>query len=354
MTGTDEKDAGPQAGAPVQEALSQVLARCYGRVPNERELFAWADRLKNGLTAEAFLRRLVRAPGFTANRQLKTMSAAGHFYSPVVDPELVVDYVARERLATTKDIAGIEFPLDEMEEFWRVNRDFIAATPFQDRPGGVHRYGYIGGPYNFGDAITLRAMIGAFRPRRVIEIGSGYSTACMLDTADELGLIDFEIVCIEPYPARLKSLLRISDAARVRIIEAGVQATNLEDFRRLERNDILFIDSTHVLKTGSDVHFELFHVLPVLKPGVLIHFHDCRWPLEYPDKLIFDDNRSWNEVYALRALLMYKTRFRVFFYNSLFALECRALVQEVCPVFLKNPGSAIWLKVQEPPAPAGT
>jgi len=82
-----------------------------------------------------------------------------------------------------------------------------------------------------------------------------------------------------------------------------------------------------------------------LKPGVIVHFHDCRFPLEYSDKQIFEKNYSWNEVYAVRALLMDSTRYKVFFSASLFAIERRQMVQRVSPTLLRNPGSALWLRV---------
>jgi hypothetical protein len=126
----------------------------------------------------------------------------------------------------------------------------------------------------------------------------------------------------------------------------GVQEIPLDVFRALERNDILFIDSSHVLKTGSDVHYELFSILPCLAPGVIVHFHDCRFPFEYSDRQIFVKNYSWNEVYAVRALLMYSTRFKVIFYNSLFDAIYPAL-GAISPPFKRNPGGAIWIRVQE-------
>ena len=172
----------------------------------------------------------------------------------------------------------------------------------------------------------------------------GYSTACALDTLDEVGLAQTRMTCIEPYPAALHRRLRSGDLDRVTIIESIVQNVPVETFRELEDGDILFIDSTHVLKTGSDVHFELFDVLPSLKPGVLVHFHDIRWPFEYPAEFIFDRNFSWNEAYALRAFLMFNNRFSVFFYNSLFATLNQNLARETFPDFMLNVGSSIWLK----------
>lgn len=271
---------------------------------------------------------------------------AGHFYSPVVDPSTVRDYVTRLAPKRYGEIAGIDFDLDAMRAYWVTHRDMLASVPFADQPNGRDRYHYTGGPYPHGDAIMLRAIIGAQRPMRIIEIGSGFSTACMLDSLDHFDLGGTRISCIEPHAARLRSVLRPADAARVEILERPVQGMELDRFAALQANDILFIDSTHVLKTGSDVHYELFHILPVLKPGVLVHFHDCRYPFEYPEEFIFRRNYSWNEAYALRAFLMYNTRFRVFFYNSLFAAEFRGLVAETCPPFLRNPGSSIWLQAQ--------
>jgi hypothetical protein len=98
-----------------------------------------------------------------------------------------------------------------------------------------------------------------------------------------------------------------------RLIEQRVELVDHGEFTQLEAGDILFIDSSHVSKTGSDVNFLFFEVLPLLKPGVIVHVHDIFLPDDYPRPWVIDDNRSWNEQYVLRALLMYSTRFRVLF-----------------------------------------
>jgi predicted O-methyltransferase YrrM len=326
-------------------ALHQLLVRVLGRVPTDAELASWAEKLNRGLPARSFVNQLTASRGFQANPQVGTKTPAGHFYSPVVNPETVRDYVAMNRAGGLDAIKGIDFPLAEMLAFWQENADIIAATPFADEPDGIHRYHYSGGPYPFGDAVMLRAMMHHYRPRRIIEIGSGYSTACMLDSADHFGLA-VDITCIEPYPDRLFSILRDADHARLHLHRTGVQHIPLDTFRALERNDILFIDSSHVLKTGSDVHYELFYILPALAPGVIVHIHDCRFPLEYSDRQIFIKNYSWNEIYAVRALLMYSTRFKVIFYNSLFG-EMYPQACEISAPFQRNPGGAIWIQVQQ-------
>jgi predicted O-methyltransferase YrrM len=332
----------PEASHP----LWHVLMRAYGRTPRAREIEAWEQRLASGLDARVFLRQLVASRPFAATKFVRAHNPPGHYFSPVVDPDQVRGYVETARRAGPEDLAGIALDLDAMEALWRANRDWIAATPFTQDPRPGARYFYRGGPYGYGDAITLRAMMGHLRPRRIIEIGSGLSTACMLDTAEELALADFRLTCVEPYPRRLRSLMQPGDEARITLHERPVQGVPLDLFRELQANDILFIDSTHVLKTGSDVHYELFHILPVLAPGVVVHFHDCRFPLEYSDIQIFEKNYSWNEAYGVRALLMDSTRYRVIFWGSLFAKHREELVRATCADFLRNPGSALWLRVE--------
>ena len=101
---------------------------------------------------------------------------------------------------------------------------------------------------------------------------------------------------------------------------ARVQEVPLTEFEDLQSGDILFIDSSHVAKTGSDVNFLYFDVFPRLRPGVRIHIHDIFLPQDYPQEWALDENRSWNEQYVLRALLMFSSRFRVLF-GSFFAFR---------------------------------
>jgi predicted O-methyltransferase YrrM len=331
-------------------ALHQLLVRAFGRLPTDREMDTLGASLANGVDAHEFLRQLTRLPAYRANPQTGSKAPAGHFYSPVVAPETVRDYVAMNRNAGLDGLKGIEFPLEAMASFWHGNAAFIASCPFRDAPDGVHRYSYGDGPYRDGDGVMLRTMIHHFRPRRIIEIGSGYSTACMLDTMDELGMADVALTCVEPNPRNLFSILREGDRDRISIHQNNVQDMPLDAFRSLQANDIVFIDSSHVLKTGSDVHYELFYILPNLAPGVIVHFHDCRFPLEYSDRQIFVKNYSWNEVYAVRALLMYSTRFKVLFHGSLFLQHFPDLAA-ASAAFQRNPGAALWLEVARPECP---
>jgi hypothetical protein len=131
--------------------------------------------------------------------------------------------------------------------------------------------------------------------------------------------------------------------ARHELIESDVQDVPLTRFEGLEANDVLFIDSSHVIKAGSDVVFLLSQVLPSLRPGVLIHFHDIFWPFEYPEEWL-RGGRAWNEAYALRAFLQFNSRFEIVFFNSYLGIHEADALRFHLPLFLRNPGGSIWLR----------
>jgi predicted O-methyltransferase YrrM len=328
-----------------RQFVEELYAHLLRRPPGPRERENWtAQAIKSDRPQDLF-RRFVASREYLARHQVVSVFPAGHFHSPVVDPATIGAYYVRSRASGPADLHGIDIDTDRMLAFWADNLDVMRATSFQAKKNDRHRFFYEGAPYPPGDAIVLRAMIAHWRPARVVEIGSGFSTACMLDSADECGLPDMRITCVEPYPNRLHSLLRPADYERVEVLPTGVQSVPIELFDTLHAGDILFIDSTHVLKTGSDVHYELFGILPRLRPGVVVHVHDCPYPFEYPELWVVERNYSWNEAYALRAFLMYNRKFSVLFWNTYLARVCRARLMADYPAFLSSPGSSIWLLV---------
>jgi len=114
-------------------------------------------------------------------------------------------------------------------------------------------------------------------------------------------------------------------------------------FDALSSNDILFIDSTHVSKTGSDVNRILFDILPRLSRGVFIHFHDVFYPFEYPKEWVYE-GRAWNEDYILRAFLEYNDAFEIVLFGTWLAKFERDLLREMMPMTLENPGGSLWLR----------
>jgi predicted O-methyltransferase YrrM len=199
-----------------------------------------------------------------------------------------------------------------------------------------------------GDALALAGMIHQYRPKRIIEIGSGFSSAVILDAFDRLGLDEYHLTCIDPNPNRLRALLRAEDNARVTVIGSEVQDVPVSAFADLEAGDILFIDSSHVMKTGSDLHYEMFNIIPTLRRGVIIHFHDIHFPFEYPEAWAM--KWSLNEIYVVCAFLTYNTAFRVIFFTDLYLKQHPEAMAGVLPGERWPMGpivaSSIWIERQ--------
>jgi predicted O-methyltransferase YrrM len=182
-------------------------------------------------------------------------------------------------------------------------------------------------------------MLNHLKPSRVIEVGSGFSTAVALDEIDS-NIPALELTCIEPYPDRLLGLMRASDHNALTLLREPVQSVPFSRYGQLTAGDVLFIDSTHVAKAGSDVNWLFLHVMPRLAPGVVVHVHDIFWPFEYPAHWL-NEHRDWTEDYLLHAFLIGNTEWEVLWFSS-WLWQCHP---ELVPVELadERPGS-IWLR----------
>lgn len=277
-------------------------------------------------------------------KDTQTFWAHGHFYSPVVSRA----EAEREwpRLVRPRVPAGVD--LREAEQRAMLGRlmGHFETAPFQNSKTEGQRYYYDNPSYHYGDATVYWSMLNVLRPSRIIEIGSGYSSALALDTIDLLGL-PTRCSFIDPFPAVAEAATAPLGADHD-VRPYRVQDLDLAILDELNANDILFIDSSHVVKTGSDVHFELTEMLPRLKPGVVVHFHDIFFPFEYPRRWVIEHNPSWNEIYFLHAFLMYNTQFRIEFWNHYaslrFASEIAAAVPRTAQRFFLNPGGGLWLR----------
>lgn len=196
--------------------------------------------------------------------------------------------------------------------------------------------------FDFGEAMVYHGVIRYFRPNRIIEIGSGYSTAMALDTMEFWDDCHGRVLCIEPYPARLLGILKQGDDKTIELKKGFLQNVLLSEFERLERNDILFIDSSHVLKSGGDVAMEYLQILPHLKPGVVIHIHDIFYPFSYPSEWVAE-GRPYNEAFLLQAFLIGNDDYEILFWEDYIekfhADAWREHCRENLPV-----GSSFWMR----------
>jgi predicted O-methyltransferase YrrM len=256
----------------------------------------------------------------------------GHYYSPLTS---AADVDRAVEWSSDRAIDPIEYS--------QAHEDHLAkqlAAFWDEMPSGM-RY-HRDEMYELADAAIYYSMLRLLRPKQIIEIGSGYSTAIALDTIEKFKL-DTAITCIEPYANRLRTLMRSGDD--VTLIEKPVQQVPLDVFRQLKGGDILFIDSTHVAKPGSDVIYDFLKILPSLTPGVFVHVHDMFWPFEYPESWL-RQRRDWNEIYLVRAFLTNNDSWRIrFFGDHAWPLMSEAVAS--CPALqdaLQQRPGALWLE----------
>jgi predicted O-methyltransferase YrrM len=215
-------------------------------------------------------------------------------------------------------------------------------VPFRDNPVPGLLYQFANTYFSYTDGIVLFCMLNALRPRRIIEIGSGFSTCAILDTNRLCLEGQAQVTCIEPHPEILRSLLPKSQNA-VTIVESKLQDIDPGIFDELGPNDVLFIDSSHVSKVGSDVNYVVFEILPRLKAGVVIQIHDIYIGFEYPDKWL-REGRAWNEAYLLRAFLEYNQSFRILLFLGYLQNMHEAWFREHMPDTLLRKGGSFWME----------
>src|SRR5262245_41881632 len=314
------------------------------REPDQEGSKYFVEALLAGRTHASVAEEFISTDEFMAQSGAKLFAPPGHFYSPVVDPlEADRHLAALEAAATPASVPDIMIDRAEMVRTWHSLLPFLTTIPFPETKTPPFRYAFDNPAYAWGDGSILHAMIRYHRPKRIIEIGSGWSSACTLDTVEQYLHKECELTFVEPYPTLLLDL--IGDAAsHVRVFKNPVQQVPLSTFDALVAGDILFIDSTHVMRTASDVCFELFEILPRLARGVLVHFHDMFWPFEYPRSWAVDENRSWNELYGVRALLTNNDTWRISLFNDYLVRLERPMIEATYPQFLRNSGGALWLQ----------
>lgn len=258
-----------------------------------------------------------------------------HYESPY--PDIVEIHEKEEELfSKEKEILDIDFNISGQFELIKKMEKYDLLE--WNSAGGGYRYDYNNGWFGKGSADALYFMIRIIKPKNIIEVGSGYSTAVMLDTNESYFDNKINIISIEPYADRLKSLLKPTD--NLDILEKKIQDVPLNVFEILQENDILFIDSSHISRMNSDVNYIFFEILPRLKKGVYIHFHDIYYPFIYPSQLIYEGT-VYSEMYLLRAFLMNNEEYSI----QLFGGMLEEKYNNKIPDRLKGVGNgSFWVK----------
>ena len=271
----------------------------------------------------------------------------GHYYSPIP----AFDDLLATPGAIWRDVDGLPgIDLNVEGQFALLEKlaRFHEELPEEPTPG--RRYYSRNGFYSAADGIVLHTMLCEVKPKRVIEIGSGFSSALMLDT-NEIRLGGrTELTFIDPEPQRLFDLIGRDSDLRATILELPMQEVPIERFDELTAGDLLLVDSSHVTKAGSDVNRIFFDVLPRLAPGVHVHIHDAFWPFEYPRGYL-ERRWAWNELYLLRAFITFNTGFEITLFPSFLEARHADELERALPLAMTHPpnwpslrGASIWLR----------
>lgn len=321
------------------DLLDETFRRVLGRGIRAGEADHWgpvlAEHGVNGLTG-ALVDTDEHRTAVSANRFVPP----GHFYSPLPSDAEVAEHGTRQ--GWPAQLPAIDLRADAqlalLEEFAKG----YAELPFQEQPVEGLRYHYGNPNYSYSDAIFLVSMLRHLRPTRFIEVGSGDSSCALLDARDRFLGGNLDVTFIEPYPQYLKELLG-AEATGMRILEQRLQDVDLAEFEALGAGDVLFIDSTHVSKVGSDVNHLVFEILPRLASGVVVHVHDIFWPFEYPNDWLVE-GRAWNENYLLRAFLEFNDAYEIVLFGQWAVSSYPEWFAEHMPLCQRNAGGSIWLR----------
>ncbi len=263
-----------------------------------------------------------------------------HYYQPMINPKKHLSKSLRD----DRELKGIDFNLNEQLDLlskFNYNEELLKFP--LNKTSDIEYY-YENGSYISGDAEYLYNIVRHYKPGRIIEIGSGFSTlmvrnAVAYNKSDDPKYTCHHI-CIEPYEQPWLAKIEVE------LIREKVESIDKSVFQKLGSNDILFIDSSHIIRPQGDVLFEYLELLPVLKSGVIIHVHDIFTPKDYLNDWILKDHILWNEQYLLEAFLSYNSEFKIIGALNYLSHHYLKEFEGKCPIFAKQPGrepGAFWM-----------
>jgi len=278
----------------------------------------------------------------------KCLPVPVHFYSPIPD----IDELERRNVwEKVSPLNGINFQSDQQIEFLSLlGKKFGHECDWPVKVQKPDQFCLDNPCFSFGCATSLYAIIRFFQPERIIEIGSGNSSlviqeALAKNSAD--GSLTGNHIIIDPYPnPNVKKYFEKT----IQLCEQPVECLDPSFFTQLKKNDILFIDSSHSVKCGSDVNYLILEILPILQSGVIVHFHDINLPYEYPK--IYATNPQfrmfWTESYLLQAFLSCNNQYEILLAMNYLMKEHSIILQQLFPFYEREKPSRIsgsfWIR----------
>jgi hypothetical protein len=256
-----------------------------------------------------------------------------HFYEPIPDTQSLPETLWSQ----PSELVGIDMnesmQLDLLRNHFSKFRGEYETFPAEPPPGQLW-------PFRGTDVLVAYCMVRHFQPRRIIEVGSGFSSLVLSQAAAKNK--NSSLICIDPFPGEL--LRNGSIPVLQSLIETKVQDLDVEFFFQLESGDILFIDSSHTVKIGGDVNYLFLEVLPRLKAGVIVHVHDIFFPFEYRRDWMLEEFRFWTEQYLLQAFLIFNPAFEVLMANSYLNHYYPSDLKAAFPNLRRWIGGSFWMR----------
>jgi predicted O-methyltransferase YrrM len=273
------------------------------------------------------------------------------FYQPVPEYESLPENYFRQK----QDLPGVSMKMPVIRACLAQLAQFAPECNWPENKTAPQRYYWRNQNFSYSSACILHAMIRANRTRKIIEIGSGFSSLIALEALKlNHPSGQFELRCIEPYPSLWLVELARQNPSEIGLVRKKAQELAPEFFADLEANDILFIDSSHVAKLASDVNFLFLRVLPRLKRGVIIHVHDIYTPYDYPREHFFGRTKIfWNEQYLLQAFLSGNKDFEIVLPCYFLQTDSSGEFKKTFPLYdpaIHRATSSFWMKKISDPA----
>lgn len=265
-------------------------------------------------------------PIFEVSQKLGLNILPHHYYSNIPD----IKYL-KQNTFWLKPNSMIDVEMNTLEEQMSFVRECCSVEDLQQLPSkNIHERAIEenNGGWGFGtiEAEFLHCFIKSRKPSQIVQVGCGISTSVILKAASEINH-KINITCIEPYPTSF--LNQKSDSGEINLIRQKGQEVDLEIFTNLQAGDVLFVDSTHTVKTGSEVNYIILEILPRLKKGVFVHFHDIYFPFDYGRNILTKDLFFWNESSLLHAFLIGNKRYKIIVCQSMLHYECSKELGEI-------------------------
>jgi predicted O-methyltransferase YrrM len=301
-------------------------------------------RIRSGI--KRWIAYIIYKKLFTLWEKLGFHITRNHFYEPIPDTRTLKDDLWQK----TSELVGID-----INEESQINLLSMFSCKFKEeyenfprnKTSIKYQYYINNGAFTSVDGEILYCMIRYFKPKKIFEIGAGNSTylsaQAILKNKEEDNDYECELVAIDPYP---NNTLKAGFPGLSKLIPKKVQDIPLSEFKKLSENDILFIDSSHVLKIGSDVQYLYLEVLPRLNKGVIVHAHDIFLPAEYPKEWVLKNYIFWNEQYLLQAFLAFNNSFEVLWAGSYMHLRHPDKLEEAFSSYKRDKiwPSSFWIR----------